>query len=240
MLSSCTEPSFVRGYPLIPEAWRSHTIMDTPDSPLVTRPFPVAGELPPDQVEWLEKLLAQELHDTVCQGLAGTTFLVNVLRRQAEDGTPVQPGDLQKVAAFLERTMADLRAIVSPDSLAGPGLASAIEKFAREVSQNVPCRVSVLTESGPADARTALVLYRFARWAVRHAVKSADLLLIELGRTDDRFTLDIRAGASAAFGDLPGIDVALLQNYAHTAGIDVAIDPAGKSVRAREAIRPFG
>jgi signal transduction histidine kinase len=209
--------------------------MDSSDSPSIAHHFPGAGESP-DQVEWLEKLLAQELHDTVCQGLAGTTFLVNVLRRQAEDGTPVQPGDLQKVAAFLERTMADLRAIVSPDSLAGAGFARAIEKFAREVSQNVPCRVSVLTESGLVDARTALVLYRLARCAVRHAIKSADALLIELGRTGDLFTMDIQAGASAAFGGLGGADLEFLQHYAQTARIDLSIDPAGKCLRARAPV----
>ncbi len=210
--------------------------MDTPDSPFPTRHLPGAGQPPPDQIEWLEKLMAQELHDTVCQGLAGTTFLVNVLRRQAEDGRPVQPGDLQKVAAFLEQTMADLRAIVSPDSLAGAGLAPAIEKFAREVSQNVPCRVSVTMEGGPANARTALVLYRLARWAVRHAVKSADALLIELDRTDDLFTMDIQAGASAAFGDLRGAEIELLRLYAHPARIELSIDPAGRSLRARAPI----
>jgi glucose-6-phosphate-specific signal transduction histidine kinase len=210
--------------------------MDTPDPLSTTRHLSLAGEPLPDQIAWLEKWMAQELHDTVCQGLAGTTFLVNVLRRQAEDGIPVQTGDLQKVAVFLERTMADLRAIVSPDSLAGAGLARAIEKFAGEVSQNVPCHVAVLTDSGPADARTALVLYRLARWAVRHAVKSVNVLLIELGRADHRFTLEIHVGASAAFGDLSGPELEFLSYYAHTAGIEVAIEPSGRSLRARAPV----
>jgi signal transduction histidine kinase len=195
-----------------------------------TAPLPVSA-LPPDQIERFEKLLAQELHDTVCQGLAGTTFLVNVLRRQAEAGQAVQPGDLQKVAAFLERTMDDLRAIISPDSLTGDGFVPALEKFAREVSQNVPCHVLAQAARGPTDPRTALVLYRLARWTVRRAATSIDSIFIELARADDRFTMEIHGGAPTAFGKFSGIESDFLRHYAQTARIDLSIDPAGSRLR---------
>lgn len=180
-----------------------------------------------------EELMAQELHDTVGQGLAGTSFLVNVLRRQAEAGQAVKAADLQKVAAFLEQTMDELRATVSPDSLAGTGLGAALEKFARQVSKNVPCHVTHATEAGPDDPRTALVLYRLARWAVRHAIKSVDQIVIELGHADGCFAFDIHDNMTALFANLPAAEVDFLRHYAEAANVSLHLDAARRRLSAR-------
>ena len=177
--------------------------------------------------------MAQEMHDTVCQGLAGTSFLVNVLRRQAEAGQPVQAEDLRKVAGFLEQTMDDLRATISPDSLAGPGLGLALEKFAREVSRNVPCRVSQATEPGPENPRTALVFYRVARWTVRHAMKAGEKIFIDLGRTEGGLILEIHDGATSVFAGLPAAELEFLRQYAQTAHVHLSLDPERRRLRAQ-------
>jgi signal transduction histidine kinase len=191
------------------------------------------SDLPAAHIVRFEELMAQELHDTVCQGLVGTSFLVNVLRRQAEAGQPVKAEDLRKVAAFLEQTMNDLRATVSPDSLTGPGLGIALEKLASEISKNVPCRVTHAAEAGPDDARTALVLYRLTRWAVRHAMKSVEKIFIDLGSADGCFTLDIHDGTTAVFAGLPASELDFLRQYAQTANIELHLDAGRRRLSAR-------
>ncbi len=180
-----------------------------------------------------EELMAQELHDSVCQGLAGTILLVNVLRRQAEMGQPVKTEDLQKVSTFLEQTMDDLRKTVSPDSLAGKGLGLALTKFANEISQNVSCTVLHPMEQGPSNPRAALVLYRLTRWSVRHAVKSVEKIFIELGNDAGAFTLSIHDGESPVFAGLPATELDFLRQYVQTADVDLMLDPDRRRLQAR-------
>jgi hypothetical protein len=205
-----------------------------PCRPAASRPGqPTPGGAPPlAAVEQFERLLTEDLHDSVCQSLAGTSFLVNVLQRQAGAGQAVKGADLQKVAAFLERAMDDLRAMISPDSLAATGLGVALEKFARETSLNVACRLTVHADSGADEPRTALVLYRLARWAVRHAVKSSDTVSVALRRSGGAVTLEIRDGGAATFRQMPPDVLAFLHHYAGTAAIAITLDDHGSTWRA--------
>jgi signal transduction histidine kinase len=186
-------------------------------------------------LDHFEKLLTEELHDSVCQSLAGTSLLVNVLQRQTAAGKPAKADDLQKVAAFLGRAMDDLRALISPDSLAAAGLGVALEKFAREMSQNFSCRLTVEAEAGVDEPRTALVLYRLARWAVRHAMKSSDAVTVELKRGDGTVKLQIHGTGAAAHGfrHLPADEVTFLRHYAKAAGIILTLNNSGRTLRAR-------
>ena len=184
------------------------------------------------ELEQFERLLTEDLHDSVCQSLAGTSLLVNVLQRQAGAGKRVEGADLQKVAAFLERAMDDLRAMISPDSLAATGLGVALEKFARETCLNVPCRLTVHAEPGVDEPRTALVLYRLARWAVRYTVKSSDAVTITLRRTGNTVTLEIRDGGKSTFRQIPPDVLAFLRDYADTASIVVTLDDDHSTWRA--------
>ena len=191
------------------------------------------GAAPLTALEHFERMLTEDLHDSVCQSLAGTSFLVNVLQRQAEAGHAVKGADLQKVAAFLERAMDDLRAMISPDSLAATGLGAALEKFARETSLNVPCCLTVNAEAGVDHPRTALALYRLARWTVRHAVKSSDAVTLVLKRSGGGVTLEINDGGKATFRYMPVGDFAFLRHYADTAAIVVTMDDQGSTLRAQ-------
>jgi signal transduction histidine kinase len=180
-----------------------------------------------------EELMAQELHDSVCQGLAGTSLLVNVLRRQAETGQPVKAEDLQKVATFLEQTLDDLRTTVSPDALAGKGLGIALLKFAAETSKNLPCTVRHPETTGPDNPRAALVLYRLTRWSVRHAVKSVEKIFIEMESDDGAFVLSIHDGSTPVFAGLPEKELEFLRQYVQTANVDLFLDPERKRLSAR-------
>ena len=177
--------------------------------------------------ERFERLMAGELHDTVCQSLAGTSLLVHVLIRQVEAGKSVSEQDLKKIAVFLEEAMDDLRAIVSPDSLAGKGLAVALHKFSKSISVNLPCHVSIRPGVGVTDPRTALVLYRLARWSIRHAMRKADSIHVNMSSTDRRLEMEIRDGGGSIFGDLSEAQLGFLRHYAQTADIQVIRDTEG-------------
>jgi signal transduction histidine kinase len=183
-------------------------------------------------LEHFEKLLTEDLHDSVCQTLAGTSLLVNLLCRQAETGRPVQGTDLQKVAGFLERAMDDLRALMSSESLSAVGLAAALEKFAVEMSQNSRRRLLVEAEDGIDEPRTTLVLYRLARWAVRHAMKSGDEATVRATRHQGAVTLEV-SGTGAAFSQVPEDELDFLHQYARIADLAVSIDPPGHVLRLR-------
>ena len=210
---------------------------------LTSRLLPATGQSPslarvdpeplPTPLEHFEKLLTEDLHDSVCQSLAGTSFLVNLLCRRAKSGKTVQADDLQKVAAFLSQAMEDLRGLISPESLGAGGLAMALDKFAAEMSLHAQRHITVEAEPGEDSPRTTLVLYRMARWGVRHAIKSTDAVKVRLSRHEGAVTLEVDGADAMAFLHLPKDELAFLRQYARIASLTVSVDSPGRTLRIR-------
>lgn len=65
-----------------------------------------AAELAANQAVNLERrVIAQELHDTICQSLVGISLLVNVLNRRVSKGVPLELNDLDLLGAMVEHVI---------------------------------------------------------------------------------------------------------------------------------------
>ncbi len=91
----------------------------------------------------------------------------------------------------------------------------------------MPCRFSASAGPGVADARAARVLYRLARWAVRHAAKSAGPLLVALEQADEGLRLEVHGGGKAMLAEVPAETIDFLRRYAASAGVELAVDAGG-------------
>ncbi len=142
--------------------------------------------------------LGRELHDGVCQELAGIAFEVEALRKKLENGTPVGMPDLIHVVSLLQDATRHSRSLshgLYPVSPGPKGLATALDELAAAVSDlnGLECRFQSKQAIDPGESTVATHLFRIAQEAVRDAIHRglARRIRIELSATRDVITLRI-------------------------------------------------
>ena len=120
--------------------------------------------------------LARELHDGLCQQLAGIAALSAALaRRLAASGQPGSAGAVAEVGDLLNQAVVyarDLAHGLSPSALGGSGLADGLAALAGQVQAmfGVVCRFSPPPACPGLDPETATHLYRIVQQAVHNAL----------------------------------------------------------------------
>ena len=118
--------------------------------------------------------IARDLHDSVVQDLAGTTFTVAAIARDEPD--PEQRAALEQAAGSLRDSLRGLRSLlveIHPPGLRADGLAAALDDLTAPVSaRGVDVSVHVDDLGETAEALVAL-LWRVAQEAVRNAMRHA-------------------------------------------------------------------
>jgi PAS domain S-box-containing protein len=136
--------------------------------------------------------LGRELHDGLCQNLAGIAALGSALsRRLAASGASDCAGALTEIATLLNQTVVHVRDLahgLCPAALQAGGIADALQALADNVQHlfGVAC-VFDCRQACPALAPdTALHLYRIAQQAVHNALTHArgSRIDITLGQAD--------------------------------------------------------
>jgi signal transduction histidine kinase len=138
----------------------------------------------------------QELHDSVCQHLAGTSLLVRSFEKRAHSRERITGEELARIAQLLEQVLEEIRGLAKglhPVTLKTGGLNIALQDLAALTSVSVPCEFLSNTRVDPEPQR-ALHLYRIAQEAVTNAVKHAGAkkITISLDLEDECFALSIR------------------------------------------------
>jgi PAS domain S-box-containing protein len=138
----------------------------------------------------------QELHDSVCQHLAGTSLLVRSFEKRAQSGERITPEELSRVAQLLEQALTEIRGLAKglhPVALKTGGLNIALQDLAALTSISVPCEFISNTRVDP-EPHPALHLYRIAQEAVTNAVKHAHAhkISISLDLEDECYVLSVR------------------------------------------------
>jgi len=136
--------------------------------------------------------IGRDLHDGLCQDLAGLSLLVSSMTQRAKSSGPsaVDPAQLAGVGEFIERALRESRQIaraLHPIALEEDGLESALGELARSIEAlyGVDCVAEVEVGDWPLSIATATELYRIAQEAASNAARHSGASSIELRLTDE-------------------------------------------------------
>ncbi len=123
-----------------------------------------------------QRRIGQELHDTIGQELVGLSYLTRNLTDTHRDETSPQLTTAAKIAAGLERALAQVRTLsrgLIPAELEPQDLATALEELvSRSNEMGEPtCSFECVDGVGVLDQRAATHLYRIAQESLTNALK---------------------------------------------------------------------
>jgi PAS domain S-box-containing protein len=142
--------------------------------------------------------LGQDLHDGLCQSLAGARFKLETLARDLTGLAPAEAVRTQAVSGLVTRALEEARSLVrglQPVPDVPEGLSVALHELARstEALFAVRCRLRGVQALPAFDHTTATSLFRIAQEAVHNAIKhgKADQIQIGLSQRAGRVTLTV-------------------------------------------------
>jgi PAS domain S-box-containing protein len=181
-----------------------------------------------------QRRISQDLHDGLCQQLAGIEFRNSVLVQQlANEEAKTEATMIGELIRDATRQARLLAKGLSPVQLDAAGLMSALHELTSNASKlfNVSCRFECPQPVLVADNTVATHLYRIAQEAISNAVKhgQAKFIIVSLSCSADQLTLRIwnngvefPAGASAE----GGLGLRIMQYRAEMIGATLKISSA--------------
>jgi hypothetical protein len=185
--------------------------------------------------EMEQRRIGQDLHDGVCQHLAGIEMKCQVLEENLQAKAQAHAAQAGQIAGHVREVIAQIRSLargLSPVVLESEGLMSAFRGLAEDTQRlfDVRCR---FVNGGPVllhDHTAATHLYRIAQEAVTNAIKhgKATSIEINLSATADEIILLIKdngAGLTRRPGDGQGMGLRIMQYRAGMIGATVVLQP---------------
>jgi signal transduction histidine kinase len=181
------------------------------------------------RAERAQNLHADELHDTLCQSLAGISLLVKVLVRRAEGGGKIEVGEISRISDYLDESIDQLRAPARVQALLmhEMGLVEALEDLSRYTSRKTKCHFAHFGEVSVTDTQVTRVLYRIARETIGQMLKQSGTqqISISLARKAALVILEVENHCTRCSSD---IDIAptefdFLRRCADARGIRFAV-----------------
>lgn len=175
-----------------------------------------------------QRRIGHDLHDGVCQQLAGISLLTNALADRLEAGHRVNPAEVEKLSALINEANRQTRAVARglfPVRLEDNGLVSALEELAINASAlfNLQCTFQRDEPEPVVEHGIAIHLYYIAQEALANAAKhgQASQVEMELRATDQRWVLRIRddgVGFSTSFVSRTGMGIRIMHYRARVIG----------------------
>jgi PAS domain S-box-containing protein len=168
--------------------------------------------------------VGQDLHDGLCQELAGIAFLAKALKRNLEEDT-ISPeavaSKADQIANLLKEAISGARGLAArmyPVSIEDSGLAPALEKLASETAErfHIKCQFRCAAPVVLADKQVAAHVYRITQEAVSNAIRhgSAKEVNINLGLARNRITVKIEDDGDGSLKDIKATGMGLrTMNY---------------------------
>ena len=155
-----------------------------------------------DATERTQAQVGRELHDGLCQHLAGIALLA---RAKWKDG------DQTELVQLIEDALVQARELalgLYPSTLSNLGLNGALEELARHVEtvSNLHCIIDFPNTDLDIPDDIALQLYRIAQEATANAIKhsEADLVTLRLVGKSDSLTLEVEDNGQGIENSQPG------------------------------------
>jgi PAS domain S-box-containing protein len=143
--------------------------------------------------------IGQDLHDGLCQHLAGVGYMSKALARKLDVANRAEAEDARTLADLIRQAIADARATASglyPVKMETDGIVAALQTLAANVESlfHIQCVFHCDPPVLLADNKVAIHLYRIAQEAVNNALhhgkaRRIEITLAEAGR---RVTLTVR------------------------------------------------
>jgi len=182
-----------------------------------------------------QRRISQDLHDGLCQQLAGIEFRNSVLVQQLAQDQKAK-AEAMGIGALIRDVTRQARSLakgLSPVSLETDGSMSALEELTSNVSKlfNISCRFKCPRPVLLADSTVATHLYRIAQETITNAVKHgrAKSIVVNLNSSADRAALTITddgAGFPAGASATGGLGLRIMKYRAEMIGASLRIGPA--------------
>jgi len=182
-----------------------------------------------------QQRIGQDLHDGLCQVLAGIEVLTEVLRKRMANSSASDASALSTISGYLKEAIRQARMLargLSPVEIDAHGLMSALQELAEttrelfKVRCDFECPQPVLIE----DNAKATHLYRISQEAISNAIKHgrSKHIIISLASEGDTTRLEIvddGSGFSSNSNSSNGMGLRTMRYRASTIGADLKIAP---------------
>jgi PAS domain S-box-containing protein len=179
--------------------------------------------------------IGQDLHDGLCQHLAGIELMSQVLEQKLEGKSKSGAARAGEIANYVREAISQTRRVargLSPVTLESEGLRTALDELATNTEKmfRVQCRFESATSVPVHDPAIATHLYRIAQEAVSNAIKhgKATTIILELKKEEQRTRLtvcDNGTGFPAPLPNTRGMGLRIMQSRAGLMGAHLSIEP---------------
>lgn len=145
-----------------------------------------------------QQRIGHELHDGLCQEMAGIAFALQSLQQKAAAGGIIDAAEIRKVTALLNDAIRHGRGLshgLYPVNPQPNGLSVALSRLALDTSDahKIDCKFRAANDVEVRDVSVATHLYRIAQEAVREALRQgrANEITIELEHNGQGLTLSV-------------------------------------------------
>ena len=195
-----------------------------------------------------QRRIGHDLHDGVCQQLAGIALLTSSLADELEARNSASAAEAERISTLLNEAIEQTRGVARglfPVRLEEKGLVSALEELAANASElfKINCRFAATAPTAAIEKGIALHLYYIVLEAVANASKhgSASNVAINLEPAGDRFQISVQddgVGFSRPAGGHTGMGIRIMHYRARVIGATLHLQSqpgSGTSVTCRFA-----
>src|SRR6266850_6124634 len=180
-----------------------------------------------------QRRIGHDLHDGVCQQLAGIAFMTSTLADELEENGITQSSQADQISRLINEVIDQTRGVARglfPVRLEENGLASALEELAANARELFKVNCSFVADGPPCRVENGIAphLYYIVLEAVANAVKHgrAKNIAITLEPAGDRYLLSVKddgIGFSQSDGKLNGMGIRIMQYRARVIGASLTL-----------------
>lgn len=180
----------------------------------------------------------QDLHDDVCQQLAGIALSASALSKNLAQNGIKESYELLQIAETINDTIGQAKDIargLHPVELIKGGLIAALKDLSARTNSGQCCRFEKIGQLPEISEESALALFRIAQEAIHNAVKHAEAakIVVRLKTSGNLVTLtvcDDGKGLPAKTFKCKGMGLNIMRYRANTIGAEISFGPGKNSL----------